>query len=284
MLRKWGYDVLTARDGRETLSILGETESPFLLILDWMMPLADGLEVCRTIRGASNGIYRYVIMLTAKTSNDDLIAGLEAGADDYIAKPFKSAELRARIKVGERILALQDALRTQALLDALTGLFNRGAILQALEREYARAVRFGTLLAVLMADVDKFKTLNDSLGHVAGDQALRTVAATMQSAVRASDLVGRYGGDEFFIVLPDCGEDAALGLAQRVQKQVNEALLKLLPPSLVVTLSIGAAVSVMVREYDVITLISEADKALYEAKHSGRNSVILHKLSQRTEQ
>src|SRR6266704_44650 len=175
-LRKWGFEVTIAEDGLQAWNAIQQKDAPKLIILDWMMPGIDGIELCRRIRGQNSAVYPYVLLLTAKDAKQDLINGLSAGADDYLTKPCNVNELRTRLNVGIRILRLQgallrkeDELRFEASHDRLTSLWNRGAILDFLDREVARAKRSEGSIGVLMVDIDHFKSVNDSFGHLAGD-------------------------------------------------------------------------------------------------------------------
>ena len=184
---------------------------PQMLILDWVMPKIDGVELCRRIRARNRAPYQYILLVTAKDDKQDKISGLEAGADDYLTKPFDRSELHARLRAGRRILALQDdliqareGLRFQATHDVLTGNLNRGAILDLLRRELERAVRSQSAAGILLLDLDHFKKINDTYGHLTGDRVLKEVAQRIRGAVRSYDAVGRYGGEEFLVVLPGC--------------------------------------------------------------------------------
>jgi two-component system, cell cycle response regulator len=224
-LKRYEYEVVVVGDGTQASRLLQEEQGPRLAILDWMMPGMDGPQVCREVRGLQDRPYVYLILLTAKDRKEDIIAGLEAGADDYLTKPFDAHELKARLNAGRRILNLQDqlitareALRVQATHDSLTGLLNRGAILEVLGRELARSDRLGTSLGVIMADLDHFKHINDTHGHLAGDAVLREAARRMRLCLRSYDVIGRYGGEEFLIVLPDCDALSTLSLAERLRE------------------------------------------------------------------
>jgi PleD family two-component response regulator len=193
MLLKWGYDVVTASDGDQAWQVLHSPQAPSLAILDWMMPGQDGVEICRRLRAAGKEPYTYVLLLTSRSDCQDLVEALDAGADDYLTKPFNSSELRARLRAGRRIielqeqlLAAQEELRMRATHDGLTGLLNRFAIMEILRRELARCSRENQPISILMADLDKFKHVNDSLGHLAGDAVLRESAARMQASFRCT--------------------------------------------------------------------------------------------------
>src|SRR5580698_5239149 len=228
ILTKWGYDPIIARDGAEAWRVLAADDAPRLAILDWMMPGLDGVEICRRVRAAGREPYIYILLLTARTESQDLVEGMEAGADDYLTKPFVAQELRVRLRAGRRILDLQselmaarEALRIQATYDNLTGIANRGSILDSLQTELSRASRDRRPIAVLMADADRFKQINDTRGHQAGDSVLREIAHRMKSVIRNYDAVGRYGGEEFLIVLPGCDGDGAYTQAERIREAIG---------------------------------------------------------------
>jgi diguanylate cyclase (GGDEF)-like protein len=280
LLTKWGYDPVIARDGAEAWRALDSEGAPRLAILDWMMPGMDGVEICRRVRAAAREPYIYIVLLTARTDSRDLVEGMEAGADDYLTKPFAAHELRVRLRAGRRILDLQsqlmaarEALRIQATYDNLTGIANRGTILDALHAELSRASRERRPVAVLMSDIDRFKSINDTYGHQAGDDILREAAHRMKSAIRAYDSVGRYGGEEFLVMLPGCDAEGARAQAERIREAfVSEPFLargKLLP----VTCSFGVSFRERGLPEDADALIREADVALYAAKANGRNRV-----------
>src|SRR5215471_2739684 len=169
LLRKWGYEAVIAQNGTDAWQILASDRAPRMAVLDWMMPGMDGVQICRKVRSANREPYIYIVLLTARTDAEDLVEGMEAGADDYLTKPFNAQELRVRIRAGHRILDLQDALRRQATHDGLTGLLNRNSILARLSEEVARHERESKPLSVLMIDIDRFKSVNDTYGHLAGD-------------------------------------------------------------------------------------------------------------------
>lgn len=280
-LRKWGYEVMVACDGPEALQILESKDAPALIILDWMMPGMTGLEVCRRIR-ARGEPYTYILLLTSKSQKEDLIEGMDAGADDYIAKPFDQNELQVRLRAGTRLVDLQaqllsarEALRDQATRDSLTRLWNRSSILEALSRELARAWREGSPLGVVMVDLDHFKHINDDHGHLAGDAMLREAARRMQNGVRQYDSIGRYGGEEFLILLPNCGPAESCSQAERLRKQLSHADVRIDETSLRITASFGVTAAVPGEPWTAEGLLRKADEALYVAKKSGRNRVEL---------
>lgn len=281
-LQKWGFKVISAADGLEAWKILCQENAPNLIILDWMMPGLSGIELCQRIRARKDAPYAYVLLLTARDDRQDLLQGLTAGADEYLTKPFDAGELQARLRAGTRILSLQDALlrkeeqiRFEAMHDHLTGLWNRGAVLDFLEREMARALRTSQPVAVMMADVDHFKSVNDTYGHLVGDVALREVARRLASSARQYDWVARYGGEEFMAVVAGCDERLVGHYAERLRMQVAASPVHTGAGDLQITISIGASVVVPAKGIDCDTLLQAADDALYRAKGAGRNRIEL---------
>jgi two-component system cell cycle response regulator len=280
VLEQWGYDVVVACDGAEAWAALGAEDPPSLAILDWVMPVLDGVEVCRRLRADAERPYVYTILLTGRTDTQDVIEGLDAGADDYVRKPFDSNELRVRLRAGRRIIELQSVLldtqrilRDRATHDPLTGMWNRAQAIEALDRELVRGVREGTPVSILMADLDHFKAVNDGFGHMAGDAVLREIALRIRSSLRPYDVVGRYGGEEFLIVLPGCDAESVRPLAERVRAMIAARVVDTSEGIVPVTVSIGAATSgVGARTNE--ELIRAADAALYRAKAAGRDRVV----------
>jgi two-component system, cell cycle response regulator len=279
-VRRWGFNPLTASDGEEALDALNQPDGPKIAILDWMMPKLDGTEVCARLRASQREDYVYVLLLTSRSGRDDVAAGLDAGADDYLVKPFDPSELRARLGVAERVvgfsqglLSANSMLRTAAMTDKLTGLLNHGAVKGRLEEEIARHARTDVPLGVLMCDIDHFKTFNDTHGHAAGDAVLRVVAAAIRGACRPYDVVGRYGGEEFLVLLPATGHVQMALVAERVRANVAACLVRYGDMDLHVTVSVGASCLESGKTEPAERLLKEADDALYDAKHRGRNRV-----------
>jgi two-component system cell cycle response regulator len=284
-LSKWGYEVVICADGQAAWDVLKAPDAPQLVILDWMMPRLDGLQVCKNVRNPderSAEPYVYIILLTAKSQKTDMVIGLEAGADDYLTKPFDAQELRMRLRAGRRILDLLDELvqareimREQARKDSLTQLCTRATVLELLKYELDRAQRDSVNqdapVSVVLADLDHFKHINDTYGHLAGDAVLRETARRMRDAIRPYDSIGRYGGEEFLLVLSNCDTVGATALAERLLQAVRQDTIVLAEGTVSVTLSAGVATSGIVQDPE--TLVGAADAALYRAKRSGRNRV-----------
>lgn len=283
MLERNGYEVITAENGREAAEILSGDDSPRLALIDWMMPELDGPGLCRKVRSRHDTRYIYITLLTAKQASEDVVVGLEAGADDYLVKPCNPEELKARLRTGIRILDLEDKLveareemRFKATHDALTSLWNRGAVVADFERELARSRREKGVLSVLICDIDHFKQVNDVYGHQAGDEVLRQVSSRLLSSVRSYDRVGRYGGEEFLIVLSGCDSQLAQKRAENIRHAVAACPFKTSMGLLSLSMSIGVLTDGdWDSELSSAQLLNEADRALYRAKESGRNCVEL---------
>lgn len=280
-LRDWGFDVITANDGLEAWKVLGRPGAPSLAVLDWVMPKMDGVELCKKLReqGVSE-TYVYTILLTAKDEKSDLLRAMDAGVDDYLAKPFDPLELKARLLVGKRIVSLQqeliaarEAMRAAATFDELTGLLNRREIVDFLSRELSRASREHQPLCVILADIDHFKNVNDTLGHVAGDEVLKEVAHLLQSGVRPYDRVGRFGGEEFIVVMPNCDLVPAFTRADQLRALISGKSICTNVKPVTVTLSMGIVAVNQRAQADVQAMLHQADLGLYQAKRKGRNRV-----------
>lgn len=281
-LVKWGHDVTSCSDGPEAWRELQKDDPPSLLILDWMMPGMDGIEICRKVRQLDREPYSFILLLTAKSQKEDIIIGMKAGADDYITKPFDKNELNVRLYAGERILKLQEeliaareALREQATHDPLTGLWNHASILDILKQELVRAKRQDISVGVVMIDLDNFKNINDTYGHLAGDKVLHEAAQRIRAATRPYDHVGRYGGEEFLVVLPGCDDSDALRLAERLCTCVNQEGIRIDEGLVKISISLGIVTCINSAQVKVNSLINAADKALYRAKDKGRNRAVL---------
>jgi len=282
-LSKAGYDVSSAENGRDALRKFNQKFYP-IVITDWMMPEMDGLELCRAIRTLSLDSYVFIILLTAKDSKDDIIKGLEAGADDYLTKPVNHPELMARLNTGVRILELERSLkkaneeiRILSITDHLTGCYNRGYIGGHLPREIKRAHRFKHSLSVIISDIDHFKNVNDSYGHQAGDHVLREFVRLLKGSMRNNvDWLARYGGEEFMIALPETDLNGAVILAEKLRLVVSESRIVHKNKAINITSSFGVTGFDVLESCDDIVvenIINKADKYLYQAKQEGRNCV-----------
>jgi len=280
-LQKMGYEVITVEDGRQAAHELSRKDGPRLALIDWMMPELDGPGLCREVRSRQGGAYIYILLLTAKGLQEDIVQGLKAGADDYLTKPCHPLELQARLHSGRRILELEDKLveareqmRFKATHDALTSLWDRGAILALLRSELCRSARERTSVSLLLCDIDHFKQINDVHGHLAGDEVLEEVSKRLRDAVRAHDAVGRYGGEEFLIVLNGCDGDDLKNRAEQVRKAISRLPFPTLSGPISVSLSIGAStIEGWNKSMAIEPLLNRADKALYRAKAAGRDRV-----------
>jgi len=283
-LQRAGYEVMAVEDGCRALAELSKEDPPRLALLDWIMPGRDGIEVCREVRRRKEHAYTYLILLSSRETKQDIVQGLESGADDYLTKPYDADELKARLRAGQRILELEDHLvearegmRFQATHDVLTSLWNRGVIMELLSRELARSRREKCTSAVMMCDIDHFKAVNDQHGHAAGDDVLREVARRLHTSVRSYDMVGRYGGEEFLVVLNKCDPASAVARAENLRNTVATKPIVLATKSLQVTISVGVALSTDFPNRDADDILHASDMALYDAKESGRNCVRLAK-------
>lgn len=287
-LNQWSYDSVLCKNGDEAWEVLQRPDAPQLAILDWMMPGLDGAEICRRLRRRTAGNlrlrsttpYTYVIMVTGQVKQSDVIAGLEAGADDYVTKPFNPQELEVRLRAGKRIIELQSALfATQQILslsastDSLTDALNHGAIMDVLRHELDRSRREQSSLSVIMGDLDKFKQINDTYQHQGGDAVLKEAVKRMKATVRPYDAVGRYGGEEFLVVLPGCGAEDARVAAERIREAIGSKPVTSSSGPIPVTISLGYAVRRGRQSATAEALVHAADTALYHAKHMGRNRV-----------
>jgi len=284
LLRQRSYEVIEAMDGQTAWDLLQKETIP-LVLTDWVMPQMHGPELIRKIRAANFPHYTYIILLTARTAHQDLVDGLTSGADDYLVKPFDSDEMNARLQIAERILGLEtklremlDQMKVLALKDSLTGILNRRAIFETAEDELDRAHRENSSLSLLMADLDHFKTINDRFGHAAGDLALRLAVETIVNNLRQYDSVGRWGGEEFLIVLPNTESAEAFQIAERLRLSIARAEMDLgVGEELGLRMSLGVTSTSLGNNLNLDLLVNQADVALYLAKNNGRNQVKVFK-------
>jgi two-component system, cell cycle response regulator len=273
------YAVLFAKSGREALDLFSEHQ-PSLVITDWMMPDLSGIELCEHIRDHSRQTYTYIIILTGITEKNKLVKGLAAGADDYLTKPFHTDELLARVGVGRRMVELHRQLEAKnrlleelALTDTLTGLPNRRAIEDWATRLLSGAARYGFFFLVVLADLDHFKTVNDTYGHNAGDMVLKKFAEILKANSRRSDICGRIGGEEFLLILTHTTQDNARVAIERIRADLEATKFDFDGSSLTVTASFGLAGFEGAQIPDFNWLVRQADAALYAAKRTGRNRI-----------
>ena len=278
-VQDWGFVSSEVESGSKAWEVLQQPDSPKLVLLDWVLPDLNGIELCQRIRNASaSRPYVYVILLSGKDGRANMLKAMQAGVDDYLVKPFDESELRARLLVGKRILDLQqelisarESMRQAATHDSLTGLLNRGEVMDSLTRELARSKRDGKPVGVILADVDHFKSINDTCGHLYGDAALKEIARRFRAKVRVYDAVGRYGGEEFLLILPGCDAMTTIIRADELRGHVAIKPVVSANTSRVITVSMGVVSSEQGGTAE--ELIRQADCALYRAKESGRNRV-----------
>jgi len=285
-LKKAGYEVDAAANGSEALDKMTQRYYP-ILVTDWEMPEMDGVTLCRAVRNLQLDGYVYALLLTARDSKEHIIAGLEAGADDYLIKPVHEAELIARLNAGRRILNLEHSLRVAnqrnrilSITDALTGAYNRRYLMEQLPRELERCRRYAYPLSVVMCDLDHFKQVNDAGGHAAGDEVLQQFATRAQKLIRSnSDWISRYGGEEFLVVLPETAHQGAVSVAEKIRAVIASTPFATRTGDVVVTASFGVASTgpsgpdIALR---VDALIRTADECLYRSKQAGRDRTSGH--------
>ena len=271
LLTERGYEVIIATDAEDTWKLLQHEDAPTLVIVDREM--AGAMQLCRLVRQWNKERYVYILIRAARGGTPEMVACMHAGADDYIEKRCAFEELHARLRAGERILKLQERLRIEASHDALTGMLNRRAILSLLGKEAARAARQGSSLGVLVLDLDHFKKVNDTFGHTVGDAVLSEVSKRLSVPLRRYDAVGRYGGEEFLVALPECDLEQAAEIGERIRLSVASVPIETSAGDITVTVSIGAAATEEERG-TIDQLIQRSDRALYEAKRQGRNRVM----------
>jgi two-component system, cell cycle response regulator len=280
-LNEWNFDFVIANDGPAAREILESSWAPTIAILDWVLPGCSGLDLCRRIRSrVEHEQYIYTIVLTAKNEAQDLLSAMDAGADDFLSKPFDPPELKARLLVGKRInllqsqlIAARESLRFAATHDSMTGLLNRGESITVLQREMVRGRRERRSVGVVLADLDHFKHINDTHGHAAGDAVLIESARRFRSHLREYDGVGRYGGEEFILILPGTDLVTATHRAESLLKSISNRRFRTPQGEIAATLSMGVTVAECDADTSLETLLDQADAALYRAKKNGRNRV-----------
>jgi diguanylate cyclase (GGDEF)-like protein len=280
-LKKAGYEVDAVGDGVEAFDKMMKRYYP-ILVTDWEMPGMDGVALCKAVRNMQLDGYVYALLLTARDAKEHIIAGLEAGADDYLVKPVHEPELIARLNTGRRILALEHSLRAAnhrnrvlSITDALTGAYNRRYLMEQLPREVERCRRYAYPLSVIMCDIDHFKRINDEMGHTAGDDVLQQFVGRVQRAIRSnSDWVARYGGEEFLLVLPETDFNAGVFVAEKIRSLISSSPFATRAGENCVTASFGVA-STGPDGPDLALkvegLIKAADLCLYKSKQEGRD-------------
>lgn len=271
IVQSWGYEAVTADSGDAAWQLLQADDAPPLVLLDWLMPGIDGIEICRRLKADADKRFSYVVMLTSRSSTSDIVEALNAGADDLVGKPFEPAEMQVRLRVGARILHLQQELQAKASHDELTGLLNRRLLMEMALRKFENARRGDVPTAALLLDIDFFKSINDNHGHQAGDRVLREIGRRVQDTIRIGDLAGRYGGEEFLVVLPQCDVTHAVETAERLRTAIAVPML-FGDREFSVTASIGVA-ALDQNTLDLADWIAQADRALYGAKQRGRDCV-----------
>ena len=284
ILIKAGNKVVSVENGQKALELFDDKFFPIVLT-DWMMPEMDGLELCRAIRKNTYPGYVFIILLTAKDSKDDIIRGLGAGADDYLTKPFSHAELIARLNTGKRVLELERSLkdaneeiRILSITDPLTGTYNRGYMTERLPQEIKRARRYSRALSIILCDIDHFKKVNDTYGHLVGDRVLKDFARCIRHSIRQDvDWTARYGGEEFLIVLPETDVNGASVMAERLKSELSQRVTETQGKQISITASFGVTGFGPDTPDEMISpeaMISKADKYLYQAKREGRNRIM----------
>lgn len=271
----WGFTGVLAKDGSEALEILNGENPPHLLIIDWSMPGITGPELCKAIRKRSDGQFFYILMLTGREGSEAVVEAMEAGADDFVSKPFDNRVLKVRIGAGSRIVRLEQTLNQLASRDALTQCWNRRMIDEMLQNAFTEATRNKTTYSIMLIDADHFKRVNDNFGHSAGDSALQHLVKIMHHNLREYDHVGRFGGEEFVVLLPGTDMTEAWGVAERIRSATQYTpVITGENKQVQITVSIGLAEFSILKDEDTASLFKRADDALYEAKNGGRNRVV----------
>ncbi len=276
-ISNWGYDVVTAQNGSDAWNYILK-ENIRLAIIDWMMPGIDGLDLCRRIRKElpkNKSEYIYIILLTGKNQQKDIILGLSSGADDYMIKPANLLELKVRLMNGIRIIDLEDKRIQLATIDSLTDLWNRRKIFEFFEEELDRGARENIYIGTIMIDIDNFKHINDKFGHSVGDKVLSEVAFRLKHSLRRYDKIGRYGGDEMLIVLPNCDQSNVKVITERLRQIICTKKIKTTSGELDITISLGGASTQNLTGISLEQMLESSDKALYQAKRKGRNCAVV---------
>lgn len=272
MLEPAGFKVRHARHGNEALEIVRH-DCPYLVLTDWLMYPMNGIEFCRILRQEKLSHYVYVVLLTAKSQANDIVTGLNAGADDFLTKPVSQGELFARLQTGMRIVELEHGLSELARHDSLTGVLNRRTFYEVFEQEWSRAIRYHHPLSCVMVDVDFFKKINDTYGHLVGDQALKFLAKSLEHQSRSPDYICRWGGEEFCILLPETDEQGARTWAERCCLALGKTNFCPGHPNVTMTASFGVAEQQREMQKPE-QLLDQADQALFAAKRAGRNRAV----------
>lgn len=280
LLQELGHETVTAGSGAEAWHFLNAEQPPPLALLEWDLPGIDAQALCARLHDRRNAPYVYLIVMGSGSAEAEPLAALDGGADDFLPRPLDPSLLKLRLRAAEHIVALHNdfretrqALEYKSTHDALTGTWNRGEVLGILEREVARSRREGWQVCAIMIDVDHFKSINDTYGHLVGDTALREITARLLTSLRPYDIIGRYGGEEFLVVLGGCSPRNAQALAERLREEVAGRPVQLADEEATVTISMGVAAWDNNQCGDIQALLRAADVALYEAKRNGRNRV-----------
>lgn len=282
ILSNQDYEILQAKDGTEAIELL-EEQKVNLVISDVMMPVMDGYELCNFIRKSPQFRDLYIILLTAKNEVNDRVVGLDYGADDYLGKPFATAELLARVRAAFRLIALQNELKEKnqmlhdaTIRDSLTQVFNRHHFNEVISNEVSRTKRYENNLALIILDIDHFKSVNDTYGHLVGDEVLKHVARTLKEKTRENDTVARYGGEEFTVILPETNMRNASEAAEKLRSVIESSNYQLENGNQIkITISAGIASFQENECQNVNELVDKADQALLIAKRSGRNRIMI---------
>jgi diguanylate cyclase (GGDEF)-like protein len=276
-LKQWGYKVFLEKNGEDAWTTLDQGNIQ-IAILDWMMPKLNGIQLCRKIRKRESDLYTYIILLTARTSTEDIVKGLNAGADDYITKPVEYLELKARLNTGRRIIELEnysrklrDRLEKLARQDSLTGFLNKHNITLKMKEELSRSRRDRCPVASILIDIDKFKLINDTHGHHVGDQVLMEIASRLKKNMREHDQIGRFGGDEILVLAWGAGQKGLEVILERLRASISDKPFKTDAGLLDVSISLGGISTEIDMDITAKELIKLSDQALYEAKSKGRD-------------